>query len=31
VRPAGFNEQRARGCGDFLAVDSEGNVSHEFL
>ncbi len=25
---AGFNEQRARGRGELLAVDSEGNVSH---
>ena len=28
VGAAGFNEQRARGCGELLAVDSEGNVSH---
>ena len=28
VGTAGFNEQGARGCGELLAVDSEGNVSH---
>ncbi len=31
VGAAGFNEQRARGSAELLAVDGEGNVSHSIL